>query len=166
MKKIHSWLAAAIVAMTAAGCAKPTEQSVDAAAASAQATVETVYSGFAAGDIEAVTSVMAPDIAWREAQGNPYADKNPYIGPEAVVTGLFARLGGEWDSFTATPVEYVSQGDRVVVFGHYSGTYIASGKTMNTPFVHSWTVKDGKIIRFDQFTDTAGQHDAMTVDAE
>jgi hypothetical protein len=29
--------------------------------------------------------------------GRPYADKNPYVGPNAVLEGLFARLAGEWD---------------------------------------------------------------------
>lgn len=131
----------------------PTTQS--APTTTAKAVVTTVYEAFAVGDIAQVTSAMAPDIDWREAQGNPYADNNPYIGPDAVVSGVFMRLGGEWDGFSAIPAEYVTNGDRVVVFGNYGGTYKATGKALDVPFVHSWTVKDGKIVAFQQYTDTA-----------
>ncbi|WDI32174.1 nuclear transport factor 2 family protein [Hyphococcus flavus] len=126
----------------------------------AKALVEAVYAGFAAGDMDRVTGAMAADIVWNEAEGNPYADNNPYVGPETVLTGLLARLGGEWDGFAAVPQEYVSEGGRVIVFGRYGGTYKASGKSMDAPFVHSWTVVDGKITAFQQYTDTA-EHAAV-----
>lgn len=127
---------------------------------SAKAVVEEVYAGFAAGDMDRVTGAMASDIVWNEAEGNPYADNNPYVGPEAVLTGLFARLGGEWDGFAAMPQEYVTESDRVIVFGRYSGAYKATGEAMDAPFVHSWTVTDGKIVAFQQYTDTA-EHAAV-----
>lgn len=146
------------------GCTPQTQQSAATPASSARAAVDAVYAGFAAGDIPMAISTMAPDIEWSEAQGNPYADKNPYIGPDAIVSGLFARLGGEWADFAATPEEFISEGNRVVVFGRYSGVYLASGKTLDAPFVHSWTVNDGKIAKFQQYTDTAGQAAVMTTD--
>lgn len=160
MTKHPALLAAALAVLAMGGCAQPSARNGDPA--SALEAVETVYAGFAAGDIALATSVMAADIDWREAQGNPYADKNPYIGPDAVVTGLFARLGGEWEGFTAAPEEFVTEGGRVVVFGQYGGTYRATGKSLDAPFVHSWTVADGKIVKFEQFTDTAAQVAAMT----
>ncbi|WP_158548408.1 nuclear transport factor 2 family protein [Parvularcula marina] len=129
---------------------------------SAKAPVEMIYEGFAAGDMAMVLGTMSPDIVWNEAEGNPYSDKNPYEGPEAVLTGLFARLGGEWDGFSATPAEFVVDGDRVVVFGRYGGINLATGKPLDVPFVHSWTVEDGKIIAFQQYTDTLTHTAAMT----
>ncbi|GEM_PF-269239 len=122
---------------------------------------EAVYAAVAAGDMETFAGLMAADIVWNEAESNPYADKNPYIGPEAVMTGLFSRLGEEWDDFSATPQEYVVDGDRVVVFGRYKETYKATGVSLDIPFVHSWTVKDGKLIAFQQYTDTAALVAAM-----
>ena len=157
------FLTAALLALAASGCTQSGDYgAADSSASASQDVVETVYAGFAAGDIALATSVMAADIDWREAQGNPYADKNPYIGPDAVVSGLFARLGGEWDGFTAAPDEFVSEDGRVVVFGRYCGTYVATGKTLDAPFAHSWTVKDGTFVAFQQYTDTAGQLAAMT----
>jgi len=40
---------------------------------------------------------MSPDIQWNEAENFVYADGNPYVGPDAVVNGVFARLGAEWE---------------------------------------------------------------------
>ncbi len=117
--------------------------------------VETVYTAFAQGDMETFTGLMAPDIVWNEAEGNPYADLNPYIGPEAVMSGLISRLVAEWDDFSVTPNEYVVEGDRVVVFGRYVETWKASGRTIDIPFVHSWRVADGRLVEFQQYTDTA-----------
>lgn len=162
LKILAAALAPLMLGGVLSGCAQQAEDAQAASATTARDAVETVYAGFATGDIALAVSTMAADIEWREAESNPYADKNPYVGPDAIVSGLFARLGGEWDGFTATPQEFVAQGDRVVVFGRYTGTYLATGKAMDAPFVHSWTVKDGEIASFQQYTDTAAQIAAMT----
>lgn len=121
----------------------------------------TIYDGFAAGDMPRVLGTMADDIVWHEAQGNPYADGNPYVGPDAILTGLFARLGGDWDGFSATPSEFLPSGNGIVVTGEYTGRCKATGKAMRAPFVHIYTVKNGKITAMQQYTDTAAHVEAM-----
>lgn len=153
---------ATCAALSLAACANETPESTDIN--NAKETVETVYNGFSTGDIPLAISTMAEDVEWHEAEGNPYADKNPYIGADAIITGLFARLGGEWDNFTAVPSEFVVDDDRVVVFGRYTGTYLNTSKTLDAPFAHSWTVKDGKIVSFQQYTDTAEHIEVMTAE--
>jgi ketosteroid isomerase-like protein len=123
---------------------------------------QTVYTAFAAGDMDTFTGLMSPDIVWMEAEGNPYADMNPYIGPEAVMSGLIARLVAEWDDFSVTPEEFVTEGNRVVVFGRYRETWKTTGARINIPFVHSWTIEEGKIVAFQQYTDTATLAATMT----
>jgi len=155
-----------VLGLTACTDTKPTEDKVAVEAVtvdnSAADIVQTVYDGFAAGDMNMVTSVMSPDIIWNEAEGNPYADKNPYVGPDEILSGVFSRIGGDWTNFTATPSEFVTQGNRVVVFGRYAGTYNATGKTLDAPFVHSLTITDGKITGFQQYMDTEQQVAVMT----
>ena len=112
-----------------------------------------VYAAFAAGDIPAVLAVFAPDIEWTEAEGGPYG--GVFHGPEGVLENVFMKLGGEWDGYAAIPSEFVADGDTVVVLGEYSGTYRATGKHFRAPFAHAWRFKDGKAVRFQQYTDTA-----------
>ena len=124
-------------------------------AASPRETVEAAYAAFAESDMEAFAGLMAPDIIWNEAEGNPYADLNPYVGPEAVMSGLISRLVADWTSLSVTPDEYVVDGNRVVVFGRYDQAWKATGRTIDIPFVHSWTVEDEQLVAFQQYTDTA-----------
>jgi len=117
-----------------------------------RALVQKLYAGFATGDLPAVLSTMASDIEWTEAEGYPYA--GTYVGPDAVVQAVFAKLATEWEGYQAVPDSYVAEGDMVVALGHYSGRYNKTGKSFRAPFVHVWTVRDGKLARFVQYTDT------------
>lgn len=125
------------------------------------AVVRRLYEAFAAGDVPAVLGLMSPDIVWTEAENFPYADNNPYRGPEAVLTGVFGRLGTEWNGFAAEPEEFLDAGDTVVVLGRYSGTCVATGKAMNPQMVHILRVSDGLITGFQQYVDTLAVARAM-----
>lgn len=113
-----------------------------------------MYDAFAAGDITGVLGRMSADIRWIEADNFPYADGNPYIGPEAVLNGVFSRCAGEWDSFSVTIEELLDAGDTIIALGRYGGVYKATGREQNTQLAHIWRLKDGKVIAFQQHADT------------
>jgi ketosteroid isomerase-like protein len=123
-----------------------------------------IYEAFARGDIAAVLGAMSPDIEWNEAENFPYADGNPYRGPDAIVGGIFARLGGEWDGFAAVPDEFLDAGDTVVMLGRYQGIYKATGRAFDAQVAHIWRVEGGKAVRFQQLTDTAQARRVMAAD--
>jgi ketosteroid isomerase-like protein len=118
------------------------------------ALVQGIYHAFGAGDVPGVVSRMSPEIVWNEAENFPYADRNPYLGPEAVLTGVFGRIGTDWEGFSPAPEEFLDSGDAVVVLGRYRGTYKATGRALDAQFVHVWRVEDGKAVAFQQYTDT------------
>ena len=118
------------------------------------AAVKAIYQAFATGDVPAVVGAMSPDIEWNEAENFPYADGNPYHGPDAVLGGVFARIGGEWDGFAVEPSEFLDAGDTVVMTGRYTGTCKATGRSMNPCVAHFWTFADGKAVQFQQLVDT------------
>ena len=118
------------------------------------ALVQAIYAAFGTGDVPGVVSRMSPDIVWNEAENFPYADRNPYLGPEAILTGVFGRIGTDWEGFAPVPEEFLDAGDTVVVLGRYRGTYKATGRTLDAQFVHVWRVEDGKAVAFQQYTDT------------
>jgi uncharacterized protein len=118
--------------------------------------VRALYAAFAKGDMPAALATMAPDIVWNEAENYPYADRNPYVGPEAILMGVFARIGGDWDGFSAVSDEMIDGGDTIVSLGHYSGVSKATGKAMRAQFAHVFRVKGGKIAGFQQYADTLG----------
>ena len=117
--------------------------------------VRQVYDGFARGDVPAVLATFDPHIDWREAEGFPYADGNPYVGPDAVLQGVFGRIVSEWDGFTVAPEQFLTTSEGVVTLGRYTGTYKRTGRRVDAQFAHVWRVDGGKIRGFRQYTDTA-----------
>jgi ketosteroid isomerase-like protein len=57
--------------------------------------------------------------------------------------------------------EYLDAGDTIVAIGEYHGTYKSTGKSMSAAFAHVYDLRDGRITRFRQFTDTAMLRAAM-----
>lgn len=113
-----------------------------------------IYDAFARADIGAVLGAMAPEIEWREAENHPYADGNPYVGPNGILQGVFVRLGTEWDGFAVHVDEILGAGDKVVMLGRYKGKYKRTGKSLDAQVVHVWIVANGKAASFQQYTDT------------
>jgi len=116
--------------------------------------VQGIYDAFAAGDVPGVLGAMSPDIVWNEAENFPYADGNPYVGPDAVLAGVFARCIDEWDGFAVEVEELLDAGETVVALGRYLGVYKATGRPQRTQLVHVWRVSGGKVVAFQQYVDT------------
>ena len=45
--------------------------------------------------------------------------------------------------------------EEVVSFGRYVGTHGKTKRSVTAPFAHRWAVRQGRIVRFVQYTDTA-----------
>jgi ketosteroid isomerase-like protein len=124
--------------------------------------VRGMYEAFGRGDIEAVLASFDPQIEWREAESNPYEPSGkPWIGPDAIVENLFMKLAQEWDAFTVSPRDFYDAGEAVIVEGRYSGSYKATGKSIDAQFCHVIEVREGKVTSFQQYLDTARMQDAM-----
>ena len=114
--------------------------------------VEGAYASFAQGDVPAVLGVMADDIQWAEADGFPLA--GTYVGPHAVLEGVFMRLGEIGDEFAAVPEQIIAEGDTVVALGNYTWKHKSSGEPAVVKMVHVWTMDGGKAVAFQQHVDT------------
>ena len=114
--------------------------------------VEGVYASFAQGDVPAVLGAMDKNIEWTEAEGFPLA--GTYVGPQAVLDGVFMRLGEVGDEFAAVPDQVIAEGDTVVALVTYSWKHKSSGAPAKVKMAHVWTVADGKLTTFQQHVDT------------
>jgi uncharacterized protein len=113
-----------------------------------------LYDAFAKGDVPAVLGALDDNIEWTEAEGFMYG--GTYNGPNAVLENVFMKLATEWEGFAVKLGKVVDGGDgNVISTGTYSGKYLKTGKNTEVPFAHEWELKDGKIVRFRQHTDTA-----------
>jgi ketosteroid isomerase-like protein len=117
--------------------------------------VKGLYAAFSKGDVPAVLGGFDAKIEWNEADGFLYAEGNPYVGPQAVAEGVFQRIVADIDQFAVLPQSFVDGGDAVVVEGRYKGTMKSTGTPVDAQFAHVWRLQDGKVISFQQYTDTA-----------
>jgi len=123
--------------------------------------VKRSYAAFARGDMDGVLGDMDPEIEWQQAQGLPHG--GIYHGLEEVRRNIFDPLDAEWwDEFSAVPAEFLDAGGEVVVLGRYRGVAKGTCKHLDVPFVHVWTVRGEKAVRFRQFLDTAGWIEALS----
>ncbi|RYZ68569.1 MAG: nuclear transport factor 2 family protein [Proteobacteria bacterium] len=115
-------------------------------------TIRATYEGPSEQNGKNLAAALAPDAVWVEAEGFPYA--GTYTGLEAITVNVFVRLATEWIDYKAQVESYVVEGDQVVAFGVYSGTYKKTGRSMRAAFAHRYTLRDGKITRMVQYVDS------------
>jgi ketosteroid isomerase-like protein len=126
------------------------------------AVIRGTYEGSSEDNGRNLLAALAPDAAWTEAEGFPYA--GTYVGADAIVAGVFRRLATEWIGYRADVHTYLEDGDKVAAFGVYSGTYKATGKSMQASFAHLYELRNGKIARMTQYVDSHKVREALVID--
>jgi ketosteroid isomerase-like protein len=129
---------------------------------SAVETIKAVYAAFGRNDPSVLFAAMDPAINWSEAEGYLLADRNPYVGPQAVGEGVFARIMAAIDNFSVVPHTFIDGGDHVVALGRYGGTMKKGGALLDSPFCHVFRFHGGKVVMFQQYTNTAQWAQLMT----
>ncbi len=89
-------------------------------------------------------SLLAEDIEWL-VPGYPVA-KERYVGRNAVFGEFFPGLTSQFAEWGADTERMIDGGDDVTVIGRYRGKTMA-GTAFEIPFIHVWTVKDGRVVR-------------------
>ncbi|OKH98814.1 hypothetical protein AMK13_35640 [Streptomyces sp. CB02056] len=118
------------------------------------------YLASARGDLAALRATLAEDVEWTEMAGFPLG--GTYRTPKGVTTNVMERLAADWNDWTAHDDSYVVDGEDVVVLARYTAVHRATGKPLAVRVAHHFTVRGGRIVRFEQFTDTALVREAMT----
>jgi uncharacterized protein len=118
------------------------------------------YLASARGDLEAVRATLADDVEWKEMAGFPLA--GTYRTPTGVTAAVMEALARDWEGWTAHDDTYVADGENVVVLARYTATNKNTDKPLDVRVAHHFIVRSGKIVRFEQFVDTALVHAAMT----
>ena len=114
------------------------------------------YQDFATGNIEGVLSAWSKDIVWEQCIGLPMVKGDgKYVGAQTVVKEILMPIPEYYENFNIEISDFVDGGNRIVMVGHYTGTWKATGKKFKANATHTWTFKDGKAVHFFQAVDTA-----------
>jgi ketosteroid isomerase-like protein len=121
--------------------------------------VKNAYAAFARGDVSAVVNACAPEVEWiiPGASGVPVAGIRR--GREGV-SEFFRTLSEHQAAEQFEPREYVASGDKVVALGHYRWHITRTRKTFEADWAHVFTIRNGSVVRFQEYADTAAEAEA------
>ena len=116
--------------------------------------VRSLYDALGRGDIEEVLEGLDENVEWNQAEHTPYWPGEPMVGRQAVLAGVFARIGEDFDDFTIDVQRVVGCGETVLVEARYRGTVKQTGASLDAQVAHVYDFRDGKAVRWQQYTDT------------
>lgn len=114
--------------------------------------VQELYAAFGKRDTDAIRRIFHPEIEWIQNAGFPGG--GTHHGTDTVLTDVFAKFRLEWETWQAIVTEWLDAGDNIIAIGVYRGTFKTTGRSMEAAFAHVYTVQDGRIVKFRQYTDT------------
>jgi steroid delta-isomerase-like uncharacterized protein len=119
------------------------------------ATIQNLYAAFGRGDIATLIAGLTPDVDWQTVGRQK---DFPTFGPRkgaAQVREFFQLVAENEDFSDFTPREFYAADDKVFVLGSYHLKVKKTGASIASEWVHVFTLKDGKVTRFREHTDTA-----------
>lgn len=129
------------------------EEDEDFAGLSNLEVVQSLYNALKDGDEELVLGILHPEVEWIQNEGFPGGGR--FVGAEAVYEGVFNRLMDEWEGWQAEVGRWLDAGESIVALGAYRGTFRKTGKPMRAAFAHVYWLDRGRVVRFEQYADTA-----------
>ena len=130
-------------------------------------TAQRLYAALAAGDRQALSTLLHPDFVGHATEGLPLGMGGRHDGPEAMRRDLWWTIGRHY-KVEAQPEDFRLLDDsRLSVAGHYRGEGRKSGRRLDAAFIHLIAfADDGRIVSLDQLTDSAAWVQALGGDAE
>lgn len=118
--------------------------------------IRSLYDAFGRGDVTTILDNLDPSIEWAS---NGDGKIIPWGGKRSGVAGaasFFQALSDNLDFELFEPRLFLDAGDAVTVLGRTRARVKKpGGGTFDSEWAHVFTVKDGKLARFQEFYDTA-----------
>jgi hypothetical protein len=122
--------------------------------------VRDIYAAFGQGNLEGILARLDPQVLWR----TPGPPDLPTAGLRRGVTAVrefFGLLLNTLDIQDFRPADFLAQGDRVVVLGTSREGPKGTGRLVDFRWVHVFTLRNGKIVEFEEPADVSALVDAF-----
>lgn len=121
-------------------------------------TVQSLYAAFGRGDVTGMLEQIHPQVDWSVEIDAPGAELVPMLhngtGHDAVLR-YFGGVG-ELEFHTFAPTAFHVIGDVVLVELDLDLSHRATGKRMRMDEIHRFVIREGQIVHYRPFCDTAG----------
>ena len=112
--------------------------------------IKTMYDAFSRRDVPTILQMIDPALIISQTELLPWG--GTFNGIEGLQI-FFGKLFEYLDSQVEVE-EYVDAGERIVAIGRTRGRVKSNNAAFDIRAVHTWTVKDGKALRFEPNIDT------------
>jgi len=123
------------------------------------------YKRFQTGDIRGVLERYHDSADWVAPENEYLTTSGSYHG-KAGIAEFFTRLAQTVQLQHMDIKQVIAEGDTVVVTGDSSWLALNTGRKYDNPFVHVFTIRDGKVARTMSYYDTAIAERALNPDAQ
>ncbi len=107
--------------------------------------------------VDSWMELFADNVRLRSlAEGRAGALFTQEVRSKAEVERYFKGLLGDWQMIHYTTDDFIVDGDRIAMRGSTAWTNRKTGRTIETRKADFVTFRDGKIVEFEEFYDTAG----------
>ena len=127
--------------------------------------IKDAYASFQRGDIAAILNSCDENVEWHGVIGTEgVLPQSGLRRGRAQVAEFFKQVAESVTFSHFEPKEFVASGDKVVALGHYTAT-TSAGKGFDSDFAMVFTLRNGKVTAFQEFTDSAAVNAAYAVGA-
>lgn len=121
--------------------------------------VKEAYHRFQSGDIPTLISTLDDDVTFHTRGPSIIPTAGTFRGHEGVAN-YFKKLAESEDVLAFEPRMYLAEGNTVVALGHYQGRTRATGRPLDFDWAQVFTLRDGRVVRWENFFDTAAVAEA------
>jgi uncharacterized protein len=116
--------------------------------------VQQAYENFQSGNIPALLALLSDDVVWQLPEMEAVPFTGTFNGP-AGVGQFFAKVNANQEPLRFEPREAIAQGDKVASLGFYEWRVKSTNRKFSSEFCHVFTIRDGKVVAFYEYVDTA-----------
>jgi hypothetical protein len=116
--------------------------------------IRSVYEAFGRGDVPAILGMLADDVDWYDPGPPEVTHAGRYRGRDDVGR-FFSKVGESLDIEAFQQTEFIAKGDRVIVLGSIRAKVKRTGLVYDSEFAMSWTLRDGRVTKWQVYEDTA-----------
>jgi ketosteroid isomerase-like protein len=123
--------------------------------------VQDAYAAFGRGDVQGILDRLDDSIIWKGVYGaGPHVPTSGERRGKPEVAEFFKQVAENVNFSRFEPKEFIATGDKVVALGHYTAS-TPIGKTFDSDFAMVFTLRNGKVIEFQEFMDSAAANAAF-----
>lgn len=112
------------------------------------------YREYEHGDIQQLLKRYHEDAEWIAPESALIPFAGNFHGRPGIAQ-FFAQFDAAVDTIRFEPQDFIAEGDKVVVIGDASWLAKPTGRVYDSAWVHVFTLRDGRVARFEAFYDTA-----------